>query len=137
MSRPHRSINRPVNRVGLPPLLRHVIRAAASDTRRSDVNHAAALQALAQLFVTALPARGVLAPADDVCAMIDDIAARHLDRAGAERQFQRAMSRVPNVQERDAIETAHASIVDVSELAHYYAGLAAGIALAELGRPLR
>jgi len=122
---------------GLPPLLTHVIRAAASDERLSDGKHAAALRALAQLFMLTLPARGVLAPGDDLCARIDAIAIRYLDRATAEQLFRRAVSGVPNVQQRDAIETAHASIVGVSELAHYYAGLAAGITLAELGRPLR
>lgn len=129
--------SRPAKSIGLPPLLAHVIRAAASDTRLADGNHAAALDALARLFMLALPARGVLAPGDDLCAQIDAIAKRYLDRAAAEQLFQRAVSGVASVQQRDAIETAHASIVDVSELAHYYAGLAAGIALAELGRPVR
>ena len=129
--------SRPAKSIGLPPLLAHVIRAAASDTRLADGDHAAALDALARLFMLALPARGVLAPGDDLCAQIDAIAKRYLDRAAAEQLFQRAVSGVASVQQRDAIETAHASIVDVSELAHYYAGLAAGIALAELGRPVR
>jgi hypothetical protein len=127
----------PAKSIGLPPLLAHVIRAAASDARLAEFNHAAALQALARLFVLALPARGVLAPSDDLCEMIDDIAKRHFDRASADKQFQLALSSVAGVPQRDAIETAHAHIVDISELAHYYAGLAAGITLAELGRPLR
>jgi len=118
-------------------LLAHVILAAASDARLCDGNHAAALHALARLFMLTLPARGVLAPSDDLCARIDDIAKRYLDRTSAEQLFQRAVSGVSSVQQRDAIETAHASIVGVSELAHYYAGLAAGITLAELGRPAR
>jgi len=120
----------------LPPLLAHVIRAAANDARLADPNHAAALQALARLFMLALPARGVLALGDDLCQNIDDIATRHLDRATAEKQFSVAVSRIDSVHQRDAIETAHAKIVNVSELAHYYAGLAAGITLAELGKPL-
>jgi hypothetical protein len=132
---PRRS--RPAMSVGLPPLLAHVIRAAASDARLTAGNHAAALDALARLFMLALPARGVLAPSDDLGVQIDAIAKRHLDRAAAERLFHRAMSGIESVPQRDAIETAHASLVDVSELAHYYAGLAAGITLAELGRPLR
>jgi hypothetical protein len=45
--------------------------------------------------------------------------------------------RRPSVPQRDAIEVARAHIVGVSELAHYYAGLAAGITLAELGRSRR
>ncbi len=122
---------------GLPPLIAQVIRAAASDVRLADCNHAAALDALARVFMVALPARGVLAPGDDLCAQIDAVAKRYLDRTAAEQLFERAVRGVTNVQQRDAIETAHASIVDVSELAHYYAGLTAGIALAELGRPSR
>lgn len=122
---------------GLPPLLAHVIRAAANDARLAEPDHAAALQALARLFMLTLPARGVLALSDDLCQTIDDIATRHLDRADAEKQFQQAISSVIDVQQRDAIETAHAHIVSVSELAHYYAGLAAGITLAELGRTER
>jgi len=114
-----------------------VIRAAASDTRLADGNHAAALEALARVFMVALPARGVLAPGDDLCAQIDAIAKRYLARTAAEQMFERAVSGLTNLPQRDAIETAHASIVDVSELAHYYAGLAAGIALAELGRRSR
>lgn len=52
----------------------------------------------------------------------------------AEKQFRSAVSRVESVNQRGAIETAHANIVNVSDLAHYYAGLAAGITLAEAGR---
>lgn len=128
---------RPVKSIGLPPLLAHVIRAAANDARISERNHAAALQALARLFMLTLPAQGVLAPGDDLCQQIDDIATRYLNRANAEQQFKRVITGVASLEQRDAIETAHASIVDVSEVAHYYAGLAAGIALAELGKPAR
>ncbi len=70
----------PTKPAGLPPLLVHVIRAAASDGRLSHPNHAAALQAFAQLFMLTLPAQGVLAPGDDLCQRIDDIAKRHLQR---------------------------------------------------------
>lgn len=129
--------SRPDRSSGLPPLIAQVIRAAASDTRLADGNHAAALEALARVFMVALPARGVLAPGDDLCAQIDAIAKRYLARTAAEQMFERAVSGLTNLPQRDAIETAHASIVDVSELAHYYAGLAAGIALAELGRRSR
>lgn len=129
--------SRPDSSAGLPPLLARVVRSAGNDPRLGDGNHAAALDALARLFLLALPARGVLAPGDDLCDRIDAIATRHLNRATAERQFSLAVSSVASVTQRDAIETAHANIVEVSELAHYYAGLAAGIALAELGRPQR
>lgn len=145
MSRTHRPSNTPrpartkgpASSLALPPLLAHVIRAAANDARLAEPDHAAALQALARVFVVTLPARGVLALGDDLCQAIDDIAIRHLDRAAAEQQFSVAVSHVDSVPQRDAIETAHASIVSVSDLAHYYAGLAAGITLAEMGRTER
>lgn len=126
--------SRPAKSIDLPPLLAHVIRSAAHDTRLTESDHAAALLALARLFMLTLPARGVLLLGDDLCKNIDDIATRHLDRGAAEKQFERAIKTVTDVPQRDAIETAHAHMVGVSELAHYYAGLAAGITLAELGR---
>lgn len=129
--------SRPAKSIGLPPLLTHVIRSAASDRRLAEPNHAAALQAMARLFMLTLPARGVLALDDELCQTIDDIAGRYLDRAVAERQFQLAVGTVTDVRQRDTIETAHAHIVGVSELAHYYAGLTAGITLAEMGRSKR
>lgn len=137
MPRTSRPAKSPTSTVVLPPLLAHVIRAAANDARLAQPDHAAALRALARLFMVTLPVRGVLALGDDLCQNIDDIATRHLDRATAEKQFSVAVSRIDSVRQRDAIETAHANIVNVSELAHYYAGLAAGITLAELGKPLR
>lgn len=123
--------------IALPSLLVHVVRAAQTERRRRAGrmigNQPAALNDLAQLFADVLPARGVLAPEDDLCDEIDRVAQRHLHRRQADEQFRSAIAHITNVEHRDAIETAHGRLVGVSELAHYYAGLAAGITLAALG----
>jgi len=117
-----------------------VIRALEHDardsTRRASAGRAAALSELARLFMAVLPVRG-LDPADDLREEIERIATRHLNRGEAEARFRSAVDRIASVQQRDSIETAHLQLVDSTELAHYYAGIAAGITLAELGRMSR
>lgn len=121
--------------IGLPPLLASIIRAVANDSRSEHDagGRALALHDLARLFMTVVPLRG-LDPAEDVREQIDRIATRHLHRGRAEAQFRGAVDRIASVKERDAIETAHLQVIESTELAHYYAGLAAGITLAELSR---
>lgn len=123
--------------IALPPLLASIIRAVANDSRPEARaiadNRALALEDLARLFMTVVPLHG-LDPADDVREEIDRIAKRYLRRGQAEAQFRGAVDRIARVEERDAIETAHLQVIESSELAHYYAGLAAGITLAELSR---
>jgi hypothetical protein len=125
---------------GLPPLLIHVIRALERDgrdgARQTAGSRASALSELARLFMVVLPVRG-LDPADDLREEIERIATRHLRRGEAEAQFRGAVDRIESVKQRDAIETAHDQLVESTELAHYYAGIAAGITLAELGRTPR
>jgi hypothetical protein len=125
---------------GLPPLLIHVIHALERDVRhgarRTAGSRASALSELARLFLAVLPVRG-LDPADDVREEIERIATRHLRRGEAEAQFRSAVDGIESVKHRDAIETAHGQLVESTELAHYYAGIAAGITLAELGRTTR
>jgi hypothetical protein len=113
----------------LSPLLMQVIDAVARDSE----DRAAALSELARLFVLIVPMHGV-APADDVRDAIERIAVRHLQRGKADAELRRAVARIASVQERDAIETACTQLIESGELAHYFAGLAAGITLAELGR---
>jgi hypothetical protein len=116
----------------LPPLLAHVIRAAA---HRSP-ERASALADLARLFMLVVPMNGV-EPAENVREAIEKIATRHLRRRSAETELRRAVARIANIKDRDAIETACVQLLENGELAHYYAGLAAGITLAELGRNSR
>ena len=117
----------------------HVIRALEHESRKGapqTSGRAEALNELARLFMTVLPVRG-LEPADDLRDEIEKIATRHLRRGEAEAEFRNAVDRIASVQQRDSIETAHLQLVESSELAHYYAGIAAGITLAELGRTSR
>jgi hypothetical protein len=122
-----------------PPLLGNIIHACSLDARDAPAGgaRAATLQALARLFMIAVPTRGVLDPADDLRDQIERIANRHLRRGRADARFRSALKQVGSVQERDAIESAHLELVELSELAHYYAGLAAGITLADMGRGSR
>lgn len=125
----------------LPVLIEQVVRAAEAEQHgrpdRGAGNHSATLSDLARIVAQRLPARGALAPGDDLCDEIDRVAQRHLHRSAADRQFRAAIARIADIAHREAIETAHGRLINVSEVAHYYAGLAAGIALAELGRPVR
>ena len=116
-------------RARVSPLLAHLIRAAARDSR----DRASALTDLAKLFTLIVPMHGV-EPAEDVREAIEKAATRHLRRADAEAELRRAVARVAGVKDRDAIESACMQLVESGELAHYYAGLAAGITLAELGK---
>jgi hypothetical protein len=124
--------------IPLPELLMHVVLAAREERHRDATrwsgDHSATLIDLARIIALRLPARGVLAPGDDLCNEIDRVAQRHLHRREADRQFRDAVEQVEDLAHRDAIETAHGRLVEVSEVAHYYAGLAAGITLAGLGR---
>lgn len=116
----------------LPPLLAHLIRAAARDSK----DRASALADLARLFTLIVPMHGV-EPDDNVRSHIEKIASRHLRRRDAEAELRRAIARIASVKDRDAVETACVELLECGELAHYYAGLAAGITLAELGRTSR
>jgi hypothetical protein len=116
----------------LPPLLEHLIRAAARDSR----DRASALDDLARLFMLIVPMHGV-EPAEHVREAIERVGARHLRRRHAEAELRRAVARIGSVKDRDAIESAFVQLLESGELAHYYAGLAAGITLAELGRSSR
>ncbi|HEX6163081.1 MAG TPA: hypothetical protein VFZ31_06940 [Vicinamibacterales bacterium] len=117
------------NRTGFSPLLAHVIRAVADESP----DRARALDDLARLFELIVPLRGI-APAEEVRAAIERIATRRLARGSADAALRRAVSRVASVKDRDAIENACVQLLEAGEVAHYYAGLAAGITLAELGR---
>jgi hypothetical protein len=113
----------------IAPLLSRVIRAVAHESGE----RASALADLARLYMLIVPVRGV-APSDEVRQHIERIADRHLHRGDADAELRRAMARVSSVKERDAIESACVQLIESGELAHYYAGLVAGITLAELGR---
>ena len=129
---PAKDRNRPAGgraRDAVPPLLSRLIRAVAHESGE----RASALTELARLYMLIVPVRGV-SPSDDVRLAIERIADRHLHRRDADAELRRAMARVGSVKERDAIENACVQLLESGELAHYYAGLVAGITLAELGK---
>jgi hypothetical protein len=122
---------------GMPPLLAHVSRAIAQHKKagtnqvRGDLP--AALAELSALAAVSVITRGITA-SEEFRSAVDDIAARHLDGAGAERDLTRALAQIKSVHHRNAVEVAHARVLDLRELAHYYAGLASGVTIVELGR---
>jgi hypothetical protein len=121
----------------VPPVLAQVASAIAhhkktgTDPVPGDLPTALAeLSALAAISVVT---RGLVA-SEEFRSAVDDIAARHLNGAGAERELTRALTRIHDVRTRNAVEVAHARVLDLRELAHYYAGLASGVSIVELGR---
>lgn len=122
--------------VDVSPLAR-VTRALARQASLDPVRfhgEARALTELGHLAALTIPAHGVLAPSEDICRDIDRIAERHLRRGQAEQNLRVALDSISRIEHRDAIDVAHVLIVDITERAYYYAGLACGIAFTDRGR---
>ena len=119
------------------PLLAQVTHAVAHHgklgTNTVPGNLPAALTELGSLAAVSVLTRGIVA-SEEFRSTVDDIAARHLDGAGAERELTRALTQIDSLQQRNAVEIAYARVLDVRELAHYYAGLASGLTIVDLGR---
>lgn len=117
------------------PLTELVARAAAGgpagNLKGADLH--AAVTALARITRVSVLERGVLAT-DGLRSAVNDIAARHLKRAQADRELSRVLQKIGDRQLRNAIEIAHDQVLEPSELAHYYAGLMTGLALLEVSR---
>jgi hypothetical protein len=93
----------------------------------------AALTELADIARVSVLSRGIVA-SDDFRSAVDKVAVRHLERAKADRALRLALDRITLVHQRNAVEVAHTRVLDLGELAHYYAGLASGLTLVDLGR---
>lgn len=123
---------------GLPPLLVHVIKAAVHAEKHDEstdrTGEAEVLIELGRLASVNVAARGVLAPDPDLYLPIEDLAKAHLDWADAKKDFYAALERVKKFKRRDAIETSHNRMIGISDTVYYYAGLAFGLTLAELGK---
>jgi hypothetical protein len=96
---------------GLPPLLVQVVKAALDAERFDPGNdrkgHADALVDFGQLAATAVPARGVLAPVDDVLYQaFEAVAVAHLGFGKARDALRASLQRVEKYEERDPIATA-------------------------------
>ena len=123
----------------LPPLLREVILAAAHaarfDLRASRRGESDALVDLGRLARRIVPGRGVLAPVDDdICREIHRVTQAHLGYGRASRNFRAGLRRLVSFEDRNAIEVAHADLVNATSIAYYYAGLATGIVFADRSR---
>jgi hypothetical protein len=121
---------------GLPPLLAHVVELAIYAEEQDEANdrtgEAGFFADVARLQNMGF--RGVLAPDPALYKPIEDLAKEHLDWADAKNEFYTALESVKKFKRRDAIESAHTRVLDVSDTAYYYAGLAFGLALADLSR---
>jgi hypothetical protein len=121
----------------MSPLLAQITRAVAHHgkvgTNNVPGNLPAALTELSSLAAVSVLTRGIVA-SEEFRSAVDDIAARHLHGADAERELTRALTQIDSVPQRNAVEVAHARVLDVRELAHYYAGLASGLTIVDLGR---
>lgn len=112
-----------------------VARAAAAShaANLQDVDLHRAVSELASLMRVSVLEHGIVA-SDALRSAVHDIASRHLKRAVADRQLSRVLAKVTDRQLRNAIEIAHDHVLEPSEVAHYYAGLMAGLAFVELSR---
>ncbi len=120
------------------PLAALIARAAGNNHRGSfgKANLHGAVIELARITRGSIIEHGVTA-SDDLRAAIDEVAGRHLNRAAADRELSRTLRKIGDPQLRNAIEVAHGQVLEPSEVAHYYAGLMAGLAFVDLARNRR
>lgn len=117
----------------LSPLAMFIASAAAQHSSRRGTDVQGAIVELAQVARLSVLEHGIVA-SDDVRTAIDAVATRYLGRAAADRDLTRSFGKVSDPKVRDAIEVAHGQVLELSETAHYYAGLMSGLALLELNR---
>lgn len=113
----------------VPPMLRPIIRAARMEC---PPGHAEALAALAAFAQHKVPARGIFDPGErdepDFLLTIESVARMHLEFAEARAAWRQTLSSTAlSASQRSDIESATHQIMDVSDTAHYYAGLAFGL----------
>lgn len=125
-------------RAQLSPLVARVIDLAyyaeEHDESTSRDGEAAFFEAVAELAAQNVGFRGVLSPDPELYKPIEDLAKEHLDWVDAKRELRESLDRVKKFKRRDAIECAHTRVINVSDTAYYYAGLAFGLTLADLVR---
>ena len=129
----HRRVRQPRLREAAaewPLPLRQLVSAARSEC---PAGHAEMLTELTALAIRKVPARGIFDPTargeDDLFTAIEAIAIRHLELAGARTVWRRSLeaAELP-FDRRDAIESAARQMLDVSDTAYFYTGLAFGLA---------
>ena len=113
-----------------PLPLRQLVSAARTEC---PAGHAEMLTELTVLAIRKVPARGIFDPTargeDDLFSAIEAIALRHLELADARTIWRRSLdgAGLP-FERRDAIESAARQLLDVSDTAYFYTGLAFGLA---------
>ncbi|HYB97308.1 MAG TPA: hypothetical protein VEC39_20215 [Vicinamibacterales bacterium] len=115
------------------PVMIRIARAVSAEDSFGTVdpkNVSAALIEFAHLASISVLTDGVIA-SDTFRSAIDHVARRHFGRRRAEKRFARAVGCIAARTDRDAIEIAHAEVLEIGELAHYYAGLATGLTFAD------
>lgn len=115
----------------LPPLLVRVIRAAHRDGK-PDV--AQALAAYGHYALMAVPIGGVLSRDESqFYNAVERVARKHLGFTEARRAFSRTIKSIEPLERRDGIDSAATAFQGASDSAYFYAGLAFGITLADIG----
>jgi hypothetical protein len=113
-----------------PLPLQRLVSAAQTEC---PAGHAEMLSELTVLAIRKVPARGIFDPTargeDDLFTAIEAIALRHLELADARAIWRRSLdgAALP-FERRDAIESAARQLLDVSDTAYFYTGLAFGLA---------
>ena len=113
-----------------PLPLRQLVTAARSEC---PAGHAEMLSELTGLAIRKVPARGIFDPTargeDELFRAIEALALQHLDLATVRTTWRRSLeaAELP-FERRDAIESAARQLLDVSDTAYFYTGLAFGLA---------
>lgn len=118
------------NRTPLPRLLMRLVHAA---TTLPPPAPDAALREFGHLALTWIPARGVFVPNDEqISTLVEQVATEHLNLGVPRKAFFRVVKEVEPFELRDAIGVAQNHLQSVSDEAHFYAGLAFGVTIADL-----
>jgi hypothetical protein len=117
----------------LPRALVRLIRATQAIPPDSDIKvNPEALREFGALALTAIPTFGVFVPNhEDTTVVIERIAKKYLGFGEARQEFRNALKGIEPFEKRDALETAYIGVIDLSDQAHFYAGLAFGVTFAD------
>jgi hypothetical protein len=116
----------------ISPLLVRVIDAARYaedyDSAEDRSGHANALQLLGRLATLVVPARGVLAPAEDeLYKFINGVTATYLGDSDHRKDFNQLLAKIEPPETRHSIEAVFTQVICASDTAYFYTGLAFGV----------
>lgn len=120
----------------ISPLLRLLAEALDASRGADHPRAGAMLCEFGLLARLQIPVRGALPLSDDqLFNEIDMVAIKHLDLAGVRKALDEALTQVDPLATRDEIEVAVDHLCAVLNVAYFHAGLAFGVALADLKSP--